>query len=369
MSRSPAQVEVNVTRSAEGTVVIELKHAEPLAPHTTFGLGGNAAFWLEATSTVQLVDALRWARARGVRHVVLGGGSNVLVPDAGIDGLVIAVRTRGRTVSAPSDGRVELTLEAGEPWDEAVSWAVQQGWQGLECLSGIPGLVGATPIQNVGAYGQEIADTFLRLDAIDTHQGPDAVVTLDAAACEFAYRDSALKRQGARFLVTRVTFGLTLNGLPTPRYGELTRALELTTPSLASVREAVLTLRRSKSMVLGDPTDPNRRSAGSFFTNPIVSPALASLVGERAQARGVGPPPSWPQADGRVKLAAGWLIEHAGWRKGARVGAVGLSSAHALALVHHGGGSTTELLAFAAQVVASVREVFGIELEREPVLL
>ncbi len=343
---------------------------EPLAPRTTLELGGKASFLLEATSTAQLLEALRWARTRGVRHVVLGGGSNVVVPDAGIDGLVLAVRTRGRSVAAPrAEGRLELTVEAGEPWDELVDFTVQQGWQGLECLSGIPGLVGATPIQNVGAYGQEIAESFLRLEAIDTERGPDALVTLDAAACAFAYRDSALKRHASRFLVTRVTFALTPNGQPQPRYGELTRALEGTTTSLAAVRAAVLKLRRGKSMVLGDASDPNRRSAGSFFTNPVVSAEQARQVAERARARGAGEPPAWPQPDGRVKLAAAWLIEHAGWTKGTREGAIGLSTAHALALVHHGGGTSAQLLAFAAKVVEGVRAAFGVTLEREPVLL
>jgi UDP-N-acetylmuramate dehydrogenase len=302
-----------------------------------------------------------------VRHVVLGGGSNVLVPDAGVDALVIAICLRGREHRLTGPTQVSLTVAAGEPWDELVAWTVSQGWRGLEALSGIPGLAGATPIQNVGAYGAEVSDTIVSVEVFDTD--PGTLRTLEASECAFGYRDSMLKRAGGRFVVTRVTFQLDASGAaPTLRYGELTRALEGQPVTVAAVREAVLRLRRAKSMVL-DANDPNRRSAGSFFMNPVVEFALAAEVARRASERGLPPPPSWPQPDGRVKLAAGWLIERSGLEKGLRVGAVGLSSAHALALVHHGGGTTTELLAFAERVVTQVRDAFGVTLEREPVLL
>jgi UDP-N-acetylmuramate dehydrogenase len=310
-------------------------------------------------------EALGVARARGLPLKVLGSGSNLVVRDAGVEAVVLAMRTRGRSARRAADGAVVVEAEAGEGWDDLVAWTVGEGWQGLECLSGIPGLVGATPIQNVGAYGQEVSETVTAVEAWDLRRGEQ--VTLSAADCAFGYRDSALKRSAERFVVLKVTFTLRAGAVPSLRYGELSRALADEAPTLARVREAVLGLRRSKSMVY-DPLDPNRRSAGSFFMNPVVDAATAALVAQRALAQGLGAAPAWPQADGRVKLAAGWLIERAGLSRGLRRGAVGLSSAHALALVHHGQGTTSALLALADEVVATVRDAFGVTLEREPVL-
>lgn len=340
-----------------------------LAPRTTLALGGPARWLVEITSDDALMEALRWASARGVRVGILGGGSNLVVPDAGFDGLVLAIATRGIEQTREGD-RVRLAVRAGEPWDAFVATCVSDGLAGLECLGGIPGLVGATPIQNVGAYGQEVSSTIVEVRAFD--RARERFVVLHAEECGFAYRDSHFKRAPDAFVVTDVVFELRLGGPPTLAYAELQRALAGTErPSLEQVRQTVIALRRSKAMVL-DPSDPDTRSAGSFFTNPIVTPAQRDEVVARALARGTvehgKDVPSYPQPDGRVKLAAGWLIERAGITKGLRRGAVGISRKHALALVHHGGGTTSELLALADEVVARVREAWGVTLEREPVL-
>jgi UDP-N-acetylmuramate dehydrogenase len=267
---------------------------------------------------------------------------------------------------------------------------VAEGWAGLECLAGIPGTVGATPIQNVGAYGQEIADTLRSVRVVDRLSGE--VRSLPGRELAFGYRSSRLRRDPDRYLVLGVTFGLVAGGSATVRYGELARALGVAAdgdpaalaaarPPLAAVRAAVLELRRGKSMVLDVPDDPNRRSVGSFFVNPVVGEAEARQVERRARATGLLAAdeqlPSYPVAPGvgasistpQVKLAAAWLIERSGFGKGFRRGAVGISSRHALALVHHGGGSTAELLALAADIQAAVRERFGVLLRPEPVPL
>lgn len=331
----------------------------PLAPLTTLGLGGPARYLARVEDEKHLPDLLESAARRGERVAILGGGSNLVVSDAGFEGLVLAMRTRGVS-TIRRDERVLVTAAAGEPWDELVARTVLDQLAGLECLSGIPGLVGATPIQNVGAYGQEVADTIASVRALD--RLTLEVVELSPADCAFAYRDSMLKRDPDRYVVLSVTFALTPGGAPTVRYGELEKALAGKPRDVATVRESVLALRRAKSMVI-DPDDPNHRSAGSFFTNPIVDAEVADALSAQQPAM-----PRWALADGRVKLAAGWLIEQSGIHKGLRSGGVGISTKHALALVHHGGATTAELLALAEHVRESVRARFGVTLEREPVL-
>jgi UDP-N-acetylmuramate dehydrogenase len=297
-----------------------------------------------------VIDALRWAGDRKV--AILGGGSNLVVADAGFDGLVIEMAQRG----IEERGDVVRVL-AGEPWDPLVEWAVSRSLAGLECLSGIPGRAGATPIQNVGAYGQEVSETIVSVRAID--RTSMAIVELDNKNCEFAYRDSMFKRVPDRWVVVSVDFALRKGGAPSVRYAELEKELSGRAADLETVRSTVLRLRRAKSMVI-DPADENRRSAGSFFTNPIVDDAIADAIPNA---------PRWPAGEGKTKLAAGWLIEQAGIHKGLRMGNVGVSSKHALALVHHGGGSSAELLALAERVRTAVRDRFGITLVPEPVLL
>jgi UDP-N-acetylmuramate dehydrogenase len=334
----------------------------PLAPLTTLEVGGRARHFVDAGDEPTLVEALRWATERGLRVAVLGGGSNLVVSDAGFDGLVIRVAPRGCRFQSLPDGTTALVAAAGEPWDALVADAVARGLAGLECLSGIPGLAGATPIQNVGAYGQEVADTIRAVRVLD--RATLQVRELDAAACGFGYRDSRFKRAPEAFVVLGVTFALQPGGPPALRYPELTAAVGAA-PTLAEVRAAVLALRARKSMVLRA-GDPNRRSAGSFFTNPIVDAAVADEVARRANSAQM---PRFPAGAGRVKLSAGWLIEQAGFTKGTRRGAVGTSTAHALALVNLGGARADELLALAGEIVAAVRERLGVGLTPEPVLL
>ena len=335
----------------------------PLAPYTTLGVGGAARWFVEATDETVLHDAIAWARRRRVVLRILGGGSNVVVPDDGVDALVVHVAARGVT-TREIGGAVEITAAAGEPWDDLVALTVAHGWAGLECLSGIPGLVGATPMQNVGAYGQEVSNTVVAVRALDTHAGEP--VTLSAEQCGFAYRDSAFKsREPGRYVVLAVTYRLRPGGAPTLDYADVARdvsARGLTAPTLGDVRTSVLAIRRTKSMVLVA-GDPNRRSCGSFFTNPIVAPAVADDVARRADGASV---PRWPQADGSVKLSAAWLIERAGFRRGQREGAVGLSTAHALAIVAHDGARAADVLAFARRLQAAVAERFGVSLALEP---
>jgi UDP-N-acetylmuramate dehydrogenase len=336
----------------------------PLAPLTTIGVGGSARYFAEISAEAALEPALAWAEARGVAVRILGGGSNVVVADAGFDGLVVRLATRGLGFVA-SGADVELRASAGEPWDEVVAAAVARNCQGLECLSGIPGSLGATPIQNVGAYGQEVSETLVSVKVFDRERRVTRM--LAASECRFGYRDSFFKSEAPeRFVVLEACFRLRPFGKPALRYAELERhfAGQDTPPDLAAVRSAVIALRRRKSMVL-DASDENNRSCGSFFVNPVVSAAQAAEV---SATSGASDMPRYPQADGRVKLAAGWLIERAGFAKGTRRGAVGLSTRHALAIVCHEGASARDVLEFAAAIQAAVRERFRVELVPEPVL-
>ena len=335
-----------------------------LAPYCTLGVGGPARWFVQARDEDTLLGALGWAKARGVPLRVLGGGSNVVVADAGVEALVVRMDLRGLTTRAAADD-VELTAAAGESWDALVALAVERGWAGLECLSGIPGLVGATPIQNVGAYGQDVSETVTAVRALDTESGH--VVTLANHDCGFSYRDSRFKSaEPGRHAILSVTYRLVPGGAPGVRYAEVARHLShrgLTHPTLGDVRESVLAIRRSKSMVI-DADDENRRSCGSFFTNAIVSTAEADRV---ARLAGDAAMPRWPEPDGRVKLSSAWLIERAGFARGHREGPVGLSTRHALAVVAHDGARASDVVAFARRVTAAVLERFGVRLTPEPV--
>jgi UDP-N-acetylmuramate dehydrogenase len=375
-----------------------------LAGYTTLGLGGPAARFVEAGRDEQVISAVRAADQRGEPVLVLGGGSNLVIADAGFPGTVVRVTTRG-IAAAPDGGRVAVSVAAGQDWDTVVSWCIGRGLSGLECLSGIPGLAGATPIQNVGAYGQEVAQTLAAVRVYDRQR--DVTRQLSHADCGFGYRTSAFKRATAtvnagaddpatmaagagdatgRYLVLGVTFRLARDPLSAPvRYGELARALGVPAGGrvpLADAREAVLRLRRGKGMVL-DPSDPDTRSAGSFFTNPVLDQEqLAAL--EKTVAAGWGAGVAVPRfvADGgRVKVPAAWLIERAGFGKGYPGGgqrtadgerglpAARISAKHTLALVNPGGATTSSLLALAREIRDGVRATFGVELVSEPVLV
>ena len=340
-----------------------------LADHTTLRLGGPAREVVEATDEAALIAAVRAADAKQEPLLILAGGSNVVVADAGFPGTVVHLKTCGveRAAAPGCEDRTGLTVAAGEPWDPFVAQCVQEGLAGVECLSGIPGSVGATPIQNVGAYGQEVAEAIAHVRVLDRRDGEVAV--LDARACEFTYRSSVFKRTPGRWVVLGVTFVLEASPLSMPiRYAELARALGVTVGGRAplhDVREAVLQLRRGKGMVL-DPADPDTVSAGSFFTNPILDPEAFAELERRAGER----PPAWPEPDGRIKTSAAWLIERAGFAKGhGDPATVAISSKHTLALTNRGGGSTEQLVALAREIAAGVHERFGVDLVPEPVFV
>lgn len=342
------------------TPSFELRPELPLGPLTTLGVGGPARYFADLGTRAAVAEALAWARDHGLELTLLAGGSNVVVSDRGVDALVVRLGLAAESVER--DGEcVEVCAGAGQSWDGFVRRAVERGWSGIECLSGIPGHVGATPIQNVGAYGQEISDTLVSVDVYD--RAEERCVTLAARDCGLGYRTSRFKTSdAARFIVLSARFRLSAAEPQTPRYPELARQFAGgRPPSLGRIREVVLTTRRSKSMLL-EPTDENGRSCGSFFVNPKLEPHEL----DRLRARTPAPPPAFVEADGRSKVPAAWLIEHAGFRKGERWGAVGISSKHALALVCHDGATAAQLVEAAHRIRDGVAEAFGVVLSPEP---
>ncbi len=330
----------------------------PLAPRTTLEVGGHAQFYVEAEGADAVIEALDGARTHGQAVTVLGGGSNVLISDAGLRGVVL----HPTESSIEIDGdRVRAT--AGVEWDTLVERCVGAELAGLECLSGIPGRVGAAPIQNIGAYGREIAETVEAVEAIN--RATLTRTTLSAKECQFGYRTSAFKSHWRdQFVVTAVHLRLLRGGRPELRYRDLLSRIPTRRPSIAAVRRTVLDIRREKSMVW-DRSDPNHRSAGSFFINPIVSPDVADQVDEVSGESA----PRYPTTTSDVKLPAAWLIEHAGFRKGHVRGRAGLSSAHALALINRGGATAREIAALAYEIRDEVDRRFSIVLRPEPIWL
>jgi UDP-N-acetylmuramate dehydrogenase len=342
-----------------------------LSELTTLRLGGPAARLVDVETDTELIAAVQECDTRGEPILVLGGGSNVVVADAGFNGTVVRVRTHGVSVDDSGCGGDDfaacggllVTVAAGEDWDAFVARAVGSEWVGVEALSGIPGAVGATPMQNVGAYGQEVAQTIWSVRTYDRESGE--IRTFANAECEFAYRTSVFKGS-RRWVILSVTYQLLQGSLGAPvEYAELARSLGVAVgerAKLTDVRDAVLALRRGKGMVL-DPADHDSWSAGSFFTNPVLD--AESTVRLPADA------PRWPMADGRVKTSAAWLIERAGFARGyaGPGGRVSLSTKHTLALTNRGGASTADLLALAREVRDGVREAFGVELVNEPTLV
>jgi len=345
-----------------------------LADHTTLRLGGPAGTFVAAQDERDVVDAVRAADASGEPLLILGGGSNVVVADAGFAGTVVHVATRGVDIrwDRGDRGAALLRAAAGENWDAIVARCVAEGLAGVECLAGIPGLVGATPIQNVGAYGQEVAETVAGVRVLDRRAG--RVVTLDGAACGFGYRTSMFKRRPGRFVILDVTFKLDNERPPPPiRYAELASSLGVVAGQrvpAGKVRAAVLELRRGKAMVL-DPADPDTRSAGSFFTNPVLGPDQLAAFEDAVRRRlGHGASfPRFPASGGNVKIPAAWLIERAGFCKGYAACGARISSRHPLALTNPGGATTAGLLALAREIRDSVQDAFGVTLVAEPVLV
>jgi UDP-N-acetylmuramate dehydrogenase len=345
---------------------VRVRAGVALAELTTLRVGGPAARLVTAETAAEIVVAVAEADAPGEPLLLLGGGSNLVVADEGWPGVVVLLRSRG--VEASRDGdQVALTVQAGEPWDDVVARAVADGLAGIECLAGVPGLTGATPVQNVGAYGQEVAETITGVRVWDRQAA--AVVDLTAAECGFGYRDSRFKHVD-QYVVLAVTFVLRVQPLSAPiRYAELARSLGVAVgeqAKLGDVRDAVLGLRQGKGMVL-DPDDPDTTSVGSFFTNPVLSPA--ALAAFEARLPATARYPCWPAGDGGTKLSAAWLIEHSGFGKGYGSGRVRLSTKHTLALTNRGGASTAEVLALASEVRNGVRARYGVTLVPEPLLV
>ena len=330
---------------------------EALANHTTFRLGGPARRFVEATIEKQLIDTVADCDSRGEPVLVLGGGSNVLIADEGFDGTVVKVATRGVRAEAADCSGAQLEVAAGETWDDLVARAVAAQWSGMETLSGIPGSVGAVPIQNVGAYGAEVATLIQRVRTWNRAEG--AIRTFAAAECGFGYRDSRFKREKGRHLVLRVDFQLPLGELGQPvRYPELARALGVAVGQRAPasrVRETVLAIRRRKGMVL-DANDHDTWSAGSFFTNPVLTPEQVAALPAEA--------PRFPAGEG-IKTSAAWLIQHAGFPAGYGSGPATLSTRHVLALTNRGQATTGDVVSLAREIRDGVRERFGITLVPE----
>jgi UDP-N-acetylmuramate dehydrogenase len=339
----------------ETATALRIEQNVPLGPLTTIGIGGPAKYFVRASTTDEIREVVAWAADQREPLFVMAGGSNLLIADEGFDGVVMQVALRGITVQSEDPTSAIVRVNAGERWDDFVAMAVAGGWAGVECLSGIPGSAGATPIQNVGAYGQEVSETIIRVEVLERDTG--RAVTLTNWDCDFAYRHSVFKSSAKdRYIVLGVTFRLTPNGAPAVRYPELQKAVGAH-PSLQDVREAVIAIRRRKAMVI-DPSDPDTRSDGSFFTNPVVSRADYETLAHHDM-------PHFPSGD-QVKLSAAWLIEHAGFYKGWTFGNVGLSSKHTLAIVNRGGGTAREVLEAVRLIQSAVREKFGVELLPEP---
>jgi UDP-N-acetylmuramate dehydrogenase len=345
----------------------------PLAPLTTLQIGGLARYFAEAKREDEVRDAVQFAKSRDLPLFVFGGGSNLVIADEGWPGLALKIAIGGITTSNTNDGKAVLfSVGAGVDWDDFVAQAVTQNCAGVECLSGIPGSVGGTPVQNVGAYGQEVSDTIESVRALDWKD--DRTVVLPKPACGFRYRSSIFNTsERGRYVILRVNYRLKRGGAPSLKYADLQKhfaglcAERTTPPSLAEVREAVREIRRSKGMLIV-PGGNDCRSAGSFFKNPVLSELQFADLAERAEAQGLEIP-SYPALDARRKVSAAWLVEHSGFGKGYTAGAVGISSKHALALVNRGEASAEDIVRLKDAIQHAVKEAWGIALEPEPVFV
>lgn len=345
---------------------METQENVPLAPYTTFKIGGPARWFAEAASEADILQAVDFARAQALPLFVLGGGSNLLVSDSGFGGLVLRIALRGLREHFDGDTLI-LQAEAGEDWDHLVTHATSLDCAGIECLAGIPGTVGGTPVQNVGAYGQEVSKTIVAVRAFDLHSS--SFVEMRGAECGFAYRQSIFNTTAkGKFIVTRVDYALAAGGPPTLTYADLKRHFQdwQQLPTVTQVADAVRAIRRTKGMFLVE-GDPDTASAGSFFKNPVVTQETLAKIAAAVPAETVVPQYSAP--DGQVKLAAAWLVEQAGFTKGYGKGRARISSRHTLAIVNRGGASATDVFELSEEIVARVEAKFGVWLQREPVLI
>jgi UDP-N-acetylmuramate dehydrogenase len=346
---------------------IEIRENVPLAPLTTLGVGGAARFFVKAQSVAEVEQAVAFARSRKLDLFVLGGGSNLVVSDCGFHGLVLQIAIEGIGESQ-KPGRVSIDVGAGVNWDAFVASCIARGYGGVECLSGIPGSVGGTPVQNVGAYGQEVSETIVSVLTYDLAE--ERVRELAKSECGFSYRTSIFNStQRGRYVILRVTYELNLGAEPKLSYADLRKhfAGRNGKPTLSEVRDAVLTIRASKGMVLS-PGDPDSRSAGSFFKNPVLSAKQYEELANRAAARGLKVP-SYPALSQQSKVSAAWLVENSGFHKRYQKGAVGISTKHALAIVNRGEATAADVIALRDEIQAKVEQIWGIALQPEPVFV
>jgi UDP-N-acetylmuramate dehydrogenase len=349
------------------TILMHIRENVPLAPMTTLGVGGPARFFAEAVSAEDVRRAVHYAGERNLPLFVLGGGSNLVVADSGWPGLVLRIRITGLEEREEGDKFI-LDVGAGEEWDRFVARSVARDCAGIECLSGIPGSVGGTPVQNVGAYGQEVSETIESVQALDLKDG--RLRELCNPACSFAYRSSIFNTtERGRYIILRVTYALTPAGQPRLEYADLKKyfAGRSGKPTLAQVREAVRHIRASKAMLIV-PGDEDCRSAGSFFKNPVLTAEQHQKLSERAAALSLQVP-SYPALSAQHKVSAAWLVEHSGLSKGYTRGVVGISRKHALAIVNRGGATANDVLALKNEIQQRVASTFGIQLVPEPVFV
>lgn len=343
----------------------EVQERVPLAPFTTIGIGGPARFFARVSSETVLIEALRFARSHHLPVLALGGGSNLLVRDGGFAGLVVHLVIESELERVERGDQILLRVAAGDGWDDLVQQTCDEDLSGMECLAGIPGLTGGTPIQNVGAYGQEVSQTIRSVRVLD--RDTETFRELSAEECEFSYRSSRFNAaERDRYIITAVRFALRRDAAAAPlRYADLQRHFGDRRAAPREVAQAVREIRRGKGMLVVE-GDPDSRSAGSFFKNPIVPEALLQRISDESGC-GAEQIPHWPAGPGRVKLAAAWVLERSGFAKGHAAGRVGISSRHTLALINRGGASFAELAAFRDHIRNVVQQRFGVVLEQEPV--
>jgi UDP-N-acetylmuramate dehydrogenase len=365
------QQQIVISQYIEGEFMaasdIEIREKVPLAPLTTLGVGGSAKFFVRARSVPEVEQAVKFASSRSLELFVLGGGSNLVVSDRGFNGLVVQVAIDGIKESR-REGQAFFDCGAGVNWDEFVAFSIACGCGGVECLSGIPGSVGGTPVQNVGAYGQDVSETIVSVLAYDLKE--NRVCQLGKAECGFGYRSSIFNsNERRRYVILLVTFELRNGAEPALRYADLQKrfAGRPAKPSLAEVRDAVLEIRAGKGMLIS-PGDPDSHSAGSFFKNPVLGVEEFSLLSQKAAARGTQVP-SYPALSQRSKVSAAWLVENSGFHKGYQKGAVAISNKHALAIVNRGGATAAEVIALRDEIQSKVATTWGVSLDTEPVFV
>lgn len=350
---------------------INIRENVPLAPLTTIKIGGKARFFVRATNEVEVIEAFRFAKENGFKIFILGGGSNILISDRGFDGLVLQIALKGISFVKKVENKIFLRVGAGEDWDEFVKFCVEKNYAGIECLSGIPGLVGGTPIQNVGAYGQEVSETIVSVSVFD--RKTQEVLEFTNQDCDFRYRQSVFNTSKKdRFIILSVTYCLTENGAPKLVYKDLQNFFEENNATLEETRRAVLQIRSSKSMVINE-QDPNSRSIGSFFKNPILSNEdfikLKNLSLEKEIIKNAEDIPLFEVDEENVKIPAAWLIEKSGFKKGFALGKAGLSENHTLAIINRGDASAADVINLKEKIQKKVQNIFGISLQPEPIFV